>query len=263
MRESIAVIYLARGIDQNHLKSIQRFRESYQRFNAGREHRLYLLFKGFKNPETLDAVQQSFAGIAHESLFYEEDSSFDIGAYAWAAKKITEDHLCFFNTHSEIMASAWLEKFARNGIREGVGLVGATGSYESLHPLDPLFPKFPNVHIRTNAFLIRREFFVESTESLHIQNKKDAWMFESGPQSMTQRVLEKGLGIFIVGKNGRGYAPPSWPVSKIFLDGIQENLLVHDNHTRRFENLRWSQKDVCRRNAWGTFRNAEIHGKTL
>ena len=104
-RSSIAVAYLARGADDDWFDSLKRFSESYQKFPSGREHTLYVLYKGFRSDSDMDRAAGLFSAV-NACAIKMDDSGFDIGAYLTAANEITEDHVCFVNTHSEVLASA-------------------------------------------------------------------------------------------------------------------------------------------------------------
>jgi len=73
---------------------------------------------------------------------------------------------------------------------------------------------FPNPHIRTNAFLIRRELFSRIADRFEMRTQKDGWMFECGPDGLSQQVLREGLQLRVVDRKGQGYEPPQWELSK-------------------------------------------------
>ena len=251
-KQTIAVAYLARGADSNWLLSFERFINSYTRNDAGIEHSLYVIFKGFANNTDLKNGRALFNCIPHETIFLNDDT-LDIGAYIEWANMIKEDLICVFNTGSEILAPNWLRKLAVNLEISNVGLVGATASYESLNELNGTFSLFPNSHIRTSAFMINRKLFLSMTEGLEISSKIDAYHFESGRKSLTRQVLAKGMEVLLVGRNGRGYSPKFWATSDTFRQGAQNNLLVADNQTRDYLALTWTQKRECIVKTWGKY----------
>jgi glycosyltransferase involved in cell wall biosynthesis len=112
------------------------------------------------------------------------------------------------------------------------------------------FPKFPNVHIRSNAFFIRRVDFLKIPmgESL---TKLDANLFECGKNSMTNFFLSSGKEVCIVGKNGSSFAVNAWPSSGCFRSGSQSNLLVTDNQTQAFNSMSSSVKEAHKVMTWG------------
>lgn len=249
-QEPIGLAYLARGQGPDHQAAFRRFVESYRRVRSGAGHQLYVIFKGFESAEDLRAGHAVFAGVDHTAI-ETDDASFDIGAYAQALALMQERFVCFLNTHSEIIADRWLGKLAVNLARPGIELVGATGSFESLRDQGPHFPMFPNVHVRSNAFMIRRARLETIWSSLRVRTKLDAFLSESGPASLTRRILGMGFNVLLVGADGRGYKPQEWPTSGIFRQGFQPNLLVHDNVTRRFEMDDYLEKKRSAKRAWG------------
>lgn len=248
----IAVCYLARGAEPGWEEAIGRFMGSFQRYAAGSEFNLYVIFKGFPSPAERERAVRLFASVQHNPIFT-DDKSFDIGAYAEAATHIAEQKVCFLNTNTEILCGDWLLKFVTNLERPGVGLVGATGSYESLSDHDPRFPKFPNVHIRSNAFMIDRNMFAAIAGQFTFADKLDAFLFESGPNSMTRQIRSRGLEALVVGRNGQGYPPGSWPRSDTFRQDGQANLLIGDNQTRHFDALPWTEQRTLAQWTWGRF----------
>lgn len=247
---SVAVVFLARGYEQDHLQRFRRFLRSYIQQAAGCDHKLYVIFKGFQNSQAENDARMLFASVPH-SGYSMEDSGFDIGAYARMVREVEEDFVSFFNSHSEIMAENWLYKLVCNLRDPSVGMVGATGSYESLNYIHPDFPPFPNPHLRTNAFMLRvshaRQFFSDEI----IQTKADAWRFESGAHSLTQQVFAVGLSCLIVGRNGCGYGHRSWMQSETYRQGLQSNLLVLDNVTRSYNCMLPNERASAIKRTWG------------
>jgi hypothetical protein len=254
---TIAVAFLVRGADLGWRSSCQRFLGSYRRFRPGVEHSLYVIFKGFDDASALNDATSLLSPVPYKPMFLPDDS-FDIGAYIAWANQIDEDRVCMLNMSSELLAEDWLRKLAVNLALPNVGLVGATGSYESLHDLDEAIPVFPNIHIRSNAFMINRDSFCGIAKDHVIREKPDAYLFESGPRSMTRQVIAMGQEILLVGRNGRGYSPPWWPTSDTFRLGTQSNLLVGDNQTRNFAALPWMEKRRIEMSTWGKYIREEM-----
>ena len=222
---------------------------SYERYPAGIDHSLYVIHKGFQNERDLDWATSFFRRIEHIPVHVEDDR-FDIGAYLDAAPKVSEGTLCLLNTGSEILCRDWLVKLAVNFNQPNVALVGSTGSFESLNDYNSVFPGFPNAHLRSNAFMIDRNTFCSIAGAFHFKEKVDAFLFESGPLSMTRRIQEQGLEILVVGRNGRGYSPRWWPHSGTFRQGMQSNLLIGDNQTRNFDAMTWPEKREASNASW-------------
>ncbi|WP_247767706.1 hypothetical protein [Bradyrhizobium sp. 172] len=124
--------------------------------------------------------------------------------------------------------------------------LAADGALEHLKELAP----FPNPHIRTNAFMIERQVFLDALPD-SIDTKHDSYLFESGPNGLTQRILQRGLTIVVVGANGNVYPMEEWPKSGTFRREDQRNLLIKDNQTRTFENMSAAGKRVFTAMTWG------------
>ncbi|MAU27549.1 MAG: hypothetical protein CMH45_09115 [Muricauda sp.] len=252
------VLYIARGLDNDAGSKIARFVRSYTNFNAGLDHHLCVIVKGYSDEETKRRHLDLFSGTNH-SVYETGDDDFDVGAYASAAKTIKSRYVCLLNTNSQIMSNNWLAKLAVN-LTDEVGIVGATGSFEALRATHPDFPSFPNIHIRSNGLLIRREHAVRFLPE-RVSDKMAAWRVESGLKSLTRHILDLGLTVLVVGRNGRGYAPSEWPVSCTFRQGLQENVLIHDNQTRSYEVAHYQDKIHMSKSTWGPF-SLMIENKT-
>jgi hypothetical protein len=112
------------------------------------------------------------------------------------------------------------------------------------------YAPFPTPHLRTNAFMIRRDVMLKITRGV-ILSKKEAHKFESGKESMTNQVLRMGLNVLVVGRDGRAYEKEEWPLSQTMYQGRQQNLLVADNHTRLYTNGDARLRTILSRLAWG------------
>lgn len=245
---STAVLFLVRGRDASYAASYRRFLASYLRHPAGLAHDLVLICKGFDSADAQARVEAEFQGIATRTIEVADDS-FDLGAYRAAARVIQHERVCFLNTHSEILSPDWLLKLTLNLDRPGIGMVGATGSFEQLL-LDRHVRSFPNVHLRSNGFLMSPELFLAVIGDQPITTKEDAFMVESGPEGLTQRVLRRELGVLIVGADARGYPPRLWPRSGTFRVGLQGNLLIGDNQTRAVDAYPWPVRAHVARSTW-------------
>jgi hypothetical protein len=143
-----------------------------------------------------------------------------------------EEFVCFLNTKSEICCVDWLSNLAQHLVRPGVGLVGNTGSYESAHHIDPTIPEFPNPHIRTNAFLIRRELFSRIVDPFEIRTKLDGCMVECGPNGLSQQVLREGLQLLVIDRNGQAFEPARWEKSGTYCTRDPAPLIGDDTYRK-------------------------------
>jgi hypothetical protein len=235
------------------IAALQRFLASYRSHDAGMEHRLVLLFKGFDDPVEMQAHVEVLNGLEHESLHYSRPT-FDLPAYAASAEVIEATHLCFLNSESVLIANGWLAALYERLREPGVGAVGATGSYESPRSLNPLrrrrWVAFPNPHLRTNAFMVSREL-MRGVRVAEVRTKSRAWELESGRRGLTRQVWARGLRTLVVGRDGEGYEPERWHASATFRSGDQANLLVADNRTRQWQEADSVVRTDLSRLAWG------------
>jgi hypothetical protein len=243
----VGVVYLCRGMDEGWMKAAESFLKSYKEKEAGIDHNLYVVIKGFQFEGDQNAAIRLFKNDADQILHYEDDG-FDIMAYIRAAEDIHNNFIFFLNGHSKILRSNWLKYMFLNITRENIFLVGATGSFESIDSFTG-FPRFPNPHIRSNAFMIRRDIFLGLTKNVQIKDKVDAYRLESGEKSLT-RLAQKLGEVLVVGANGRGYEPKFWHISETFKSGKQQNLMVSDNQTERYIQAPWPLKDIISLTTW-------------
>jgi hypothetical protein len=236
---------------------LERFARSYRHHEAGADHRLLMVFKQFNEPGQRAEAEQALSGLEYESLEMPR-RKLDLAAYVAIARQVESPAFYFLNSNSELLAEGWLGKPWRHLRRAGVGIVGATGSYESLLPpsgalrflRSAWFDPFPNPHVRTNAFLMRREVML----SLHwgeVVTKSGAWRLENGKRSVTQQVWEEGLEALVVGRDGEAYDHERWYESHTFRSGGQRNLLVADNRTRQFAEADPAEQRRLAELAWG------------
>jgi hypothetical protein len=263
----------------NGIEPVVRFFESYKRNSTGQPHDLLVIMKGFEENHVPLEYERLLAPFPHQSFFV-PDTGFDISAYFVAANAFSHDYFCFLNSYSLILDNDWLQKLHRHAQKEDVGIVGATASWEStysnvkadVHSLieagasvsqrlgfliqlmkfKRYFPSFPNYHVRTNAFMLRRNLlFLVRTGNL--QSKMDVYRFESGRQSLTRQLMNAGYKPLVIGKDGKAYEKEDWHKSNTFRQGDQKNLMVADNQTEtyaegdaqlkwRFSRLAWGDK---------------------
>jgi len=268
---SVAVIYLSRGLGGGRA-SAEAFFETYRKFPAGREHELFVISKGWQSGAELDEVTKLVANMSGNILAMPDDG-YDWGAYFRLAWYLNHDWLCFFNTHTRIDADRWLDILLQAAEIPGVGAAGATGSWGTLvpqfylrHLLRPgillypprffgsikRFPSFPNPHLRSNAFVVRRDVFLAfAAQSIFPRTKRDAHALESGRAGFTYYLMSHGLRPVVVGKDGRSFEIESWIESETFRVPGQRNLLIKDNQTEYYNFADKKIKFVMEESAWG------------
>jgi hypothetical protein len=283
----IAVAHLVRK--QNGIEPLRRFLDSYAACHAGIEHDLVFILKGFQSEPERKPYRELFASFRHQAVDV-PDEGYDITSYWLVAGRFDHAYFCFLNSFSVLLAPDWLLKLHSGLARPGVGLAGATGSYQSFWPSSlasymwvsrkikhrgPIkdlligipfarhlnylrrrllyrssFSPFPNYHIRTNAFLVRRDF-MRGAMRTPVSSKMDSYRFESGRHSMTAQALRAGLEPVIVGADGELYMKPDWHESNTFWQSRQENLLVADNQTSQYSEGPPETRDILSYMAWG------------
>lgn len=273
----VHLIWLPYGIEY-----FKGFIESYLTFSSGHKHQLILLFNGIVDQEEATEHHKYIndAGIIYQSYFYKK--GFDLEVYRWIAAQTPSEYILFLNSYSRFRSNDWLLKYIRASKNEDVGLIGATGSWQSYYStvftknswqwtksstikenikkyklmLKALFlwhiyfKPFPNPHIRTNAFFIRTNTFL----NIRYQNpitKLDAYRIESGRKSITKQVLSMGLKVFLVDKYGNIFEPTLWSNAKLFWNANQANLLISDNQTELYANSDVKTKKLLEKLAWG------------
>ncbi len=280
--KTICVAHLVRAC--NGPEPFRRFLASYLQHAAGVPHRLLLIFKGFRGPGTLLEYDRLLGGVPHDRMEV-RDSGYDVWPYVLAARKTRFDWYCFLNSFSVILDDEWLAKLAHHVRGDAPDLVGATGSWishltEALDNPDPVrhlpllgrkiklprvaariaghgllrylarhFDAFPNHHVRTNCFLVRRDLLLESAPCLMF-TKLDAYKFESARSGLSSRCKRSDGRLLVVGRDGNAYAEHEWATSNTFWQGDQENLLVADNQTMRYQAADLSTRAALSRIAW-------------
>jgi len=245
---------------------------SYRAHSAGVEHELTILFNGVEGredvpPDLRDRLVAELEGTPHRLLSLPEPV-LDLAAYGIAARELTHSRLCFLNSYSSILESGWLAYLAAGLDQPDVGLAGVSASWESQaewvrgkvrywpYQLMRLrrdrrdYPRFPNPHIRTTAFVLRREA-VLAMRLEQVAGKREAYRLESGRNSITRQVLAAGGRAVVVGRGGRIYDIEQWPDSRTFRSGRQENLLVADNRTEEWQRCSSRLRHRLSRDAWG------------
>lgn len=244
------------------------FLRSYRQHPAGVEHELVVLLNGADDDVAASASLPAELGNVEHRLIALGRSVLDLPAYGLAAHELDHDRLCLLNSYSTVLADGWLGLLDRALGEPDVGLAGASGSWESqaewirgkrrywLYQLATLpgarqdYPRFPNPHIRTTAFMIRRQAMLE-LELQRARDKRDTYLLESGTRSITRQIQQRGLRAVVVGRDGRAYDVAQWPRSATYRAGAQRNLLVADRRTADWERASPRLRRRLTRDAWG------------
>ncbi len=112
------------------------------------------------------------------------------------------------------------------------------------------FSQFPAPHLRTNAFMAKRQLLSQAL-SQDLGRKIDAHRLESGRRSITARIERAGLRALVVDNGGQAFERPEWPDSKTFWQADQERLLVADNQTETYQSADAARQLLLAQYAWG------------
>lgn len=273
MRDSIALIYLARGLPGG-VDSVRSFFASYEAHDPGVRHSLRVLVKGWETVPGLDSVVELADRLGAEVIPLGDDG-FDFGAYFRAIPQVQEHWICLLNTHSRIRTRSWLSYLFQGASREGVGAAGATGSWESqvrttrmMLPSSGVaelpriigraayewlyFPGFPNPHLRSNALLTQTSLFKEFARSRTIPRcKREAHALESGRRGFSAFLRGRRLNPVVCGADGQIFYPEQWPSSATYRSMEQQNLLVADNQTSLYDSQPSAVRHALQSAAWG------------
>jgi len=259
------------------MEPFRSFLESYLENPAGVDHELLILYKGFFREADIVSYEELLRGVSHSFLTI-TDIGFDLRSYFIAVEKCNSKYYCFLNSFSIILDKDWLLKLYQHISQPGVGLVGVTGSWGSIghspilrkeidsfwyrlarnlykYPrkvlVRPYFFKFPNYHIRTNGFMIRRDTMLKIRRGA-LLTKMQTYILESGKCGITKQVELMDLKPMVVGRDGKGYEKCEWDISNTFWRGAQENLLISDNQTRKYDKEGSDKKQRWEFFAWGS-----------
>jgi hypothetical protein len=109
---------------------LERFLESYRRNEAGVDHRLVLLCKGFSSADELAPVLERLDGLRAGRIDVPDDG-YDLTAYRRAAERL-DGVACYLNSNSVLLCPGWLELMLK-ALTPDVGIAGASGSWHSAH----------------------------------------------------------------------------------------------------------------------------------
>jgi hypothetical protein len=124
----LALVHLVRKA--NGPEPFRDFLESYRAVDAGADHDLVLLLKGFDSDREADETAALAEGLEAQRL-YVGDAGFDVSAYYTAADRLEHARLCFVNSFTTVRTAGWLGLLAAALRLPDAGIAGATGSWGS------------------------------------------------------------------------------------------------------------------------------------
>jgi hypothetical protein len=124
----LALVHLVRKA--NGPEPFREFLESYRAVEAGADHDLVLLLKGFDSDREADEAA-ALAGGLDAARLYVDDEGFDVGAYFTAADRLEHARICFVNSFTTVRVSGWLAALDQALRLPDTGIAGATGSWAS------------------------------------------------------------------------------------------------------------------------------------
>lgn len=125
------------------MKPFEAFLDSYVRHEAGIQHDLVLVVKGFESPEELAPYRRRAAGLAVAEIEVSDDGT-DLTAYLAAARALDHHQVCFLNSFATIEMPGWMGLLSAALDESGVGVAGATGSWGSHRSFALSLMRLPN-----------------------------------------------------------------------------------------------------------------------
>ncbi len=289
---NLALVYLSYipfGTDY-----LSTFLSSYTVKQAGIEHNLVILFNGQQNDKEIIPFLEILKRSNVKFEYIISPHKFDIGSYFHAAANLSTEYVAFVNTYSIILQDNWLLYLYKNLAKTDIGCVSATGSwsdYPHNEEYESIIREFRNLnfsiiklkkailfrfnffpfvkpHLRTNAFMMRRSIFLRLKFDLvkplmfnwftnYSGTKLKSLCFEHGNNSLTSQIISMGLKPLLVNKLGKGYDVEGWQEAATFWTASQENLLVSDNQTMKYELADNERKKGLEYAAWGIIENPQ------
>lgn len=234
---------------------VKNFINSYNSHPAGIEHSLVIIAKNWTDPKTHKQLCQ-LANENNAEIIGLPDDGWDFGAYFRVAKLLKNEYVVFLGSAVKVLSDNWLLHFD-NAFKSDsmIQLVGAMGNWG-----DTKRETFPNYHVRTSAFMMKRELFSEyaATQKFPV-TKEDTYGLEHGDNSVTYFVLNKGYRAVIVNSEGEIFDPENWDFSQTFRSPGENKSMFSDKQSLYYdfadEYLRLSLETA----AWGrSLKNTKV-----
>lgn len=217
----ISIVYICPSFLPQYVPSIERFCESYW-LNTDFDHEFLLVLKG---PSLVPACFERVPKL----VLVHPNENMDCGSYQMVCQQFQDrEAICFLGANTLLVDDEWLPKLSSALLETDAKIVGACGSYETGVSCRPYNP-----HIRSTGFMVRPKDLLELYPD-PITCRRDCIEFESGANSLTRRVMERGGQCLVVGRDGKRYGVEDWGKMGGFRQGDQSNLLIWDNQSDAF-----------------------------
>jgi hypothetical protein len=260
----IAYLYTKFDIKENLINFINH----YQKNSPGYDHILVICYKLLETSQvnSLRSITKRVAHIEYIDPF--RDNDFDFGSYKRIAEKYPNSPIFFTLGHSYPVSQNWLNKLMNHFDKKT--LVGTSASYESIFSsflskkkfkilfnfkkfffLKKNFPNFPNPHMRTINFMLYGSDYLEFISDKSFINKKDAWICESGFNSLTNYFKLKNYNIYVVNSDNDAFSIKDFKLSNTYCFSNQSKQLFSDKHSRKYDAANDSDKIKISSTVWG------------
>lgn len=226
---AIDVVYLAyenKNVGYT-IDVVKNFINSYNNHPAGIEHSFVIIAKNWNDSNTYNQLCQ-LAKENNAEIIDLPDDGWDFGAYFRAIKLLKNDYVVFLGSGVKVLSDNWLLYFDKAFKSDSsIQLAGAMGNWG-----DTKRETFPNYHIRTSAFMMKKDLFAQyASEQKFPVTKEDTYELEHGQNSLTYFVLNKGYRAVVVNSDGEIFDPPDWDFSQTFRSPGENKSMFSDKQS--------------------------------
>lgn len=263
--KKVIIAYLYTKFDI--LDNLLNFVNFYKKNQPGYNHDLVICYKLLDNDE-IKKLRNITRNVPHiEFIDDHKLNDYDFGSYQRIAKKYPEYPIFFTLGHSYPVSSNWLHKIMSHFQRNT--LIGTSGSFESIFSsfknkkkiklllnlkeyffLKKNFKEFPNPHLRTINFILYGKDYLEFIENKFLNNKKDAWICESGFNGMTNFFINKSFKVLVVNSDNKAFSLNEFKLSESYCFKDQSKQLFSDKHSRKYDSLTSNDKLNISKKVW-------------
>lgn len=210
----VTIVYIFAATSPRYDDYASRFLYSYIKNPTDTDHDSIVVVNGAK-PTT--EIQCRFGALKNLSLFYHDNSGWDIGAFQNVARNVQSDLMVFFGSTSYIKGYGWLDRMVQAYNRHGNHLYGSMGNQGG----GPV-----HAHIRTVGFWMNPKLFNEYPVKVNRLDQR--YPFEHGPNNLTKWIWKQKRRAFVA-TWVKEYEYPNWDkIPNGFHRGNQSALLTGD-----------------------------------